>query len=52
LEFHRNPSSTGTASAVQVRRPLYDSSLQEWRHYAAQLAPLASRLRAAGIPVD
>jgi tetratricopeptide (TPR) repeat protein len=52
LEFHRNPSSTGTASAVQVRRPLYDSSLQEWRHYQAQLAPLAARLRAAGIPVD
>jgi len=52
LEFHLNPSSTGTASAVQVRRPLYESSLQEWRHYEQQLAPLAGRLRAAGIRVD
>lgn len=52
LEFHLNPASTGTASAVQVRRPLYESSLQEWRHYEAQLAPLAARLRAAGIAVD
>jgi hypothetical protein len=41
-----------TASAVQVRKPLYDSSLQQWRHYAAELAPLRGRLEAAGIQID
>ena len=48
-QFHLNPAPTTTASAAQVRRPLYDSSLQQWRHYQRQLAPLASQLRAAGI---
>lgn len=48
-QFHRNPSATTTASAVQVRRPLYDSSVYLWRHYTRQLAGLAERLRAAGI---
>ncbi len=38
LEFHRNPTVTTTASASQVRRPIYDSSLQQWRHYEGQLA--------------
>jgi tetratricopeptide (TPR) repeat protein len=48
-EFHRNPSATTTASASQVRRPIYDSSVAQWRHYAAQLAPLSSALESAGI---
>jgi tetratricopeptide (TPR) repeat protein len=49
LEFHRNPAATMTASSVQVRRPIYDSSLQQWQNYAAELAPLRARLAAAGI---
>ena len=52
LEFHRNPAATMTASSVQVRRPLYDSSLQQWQNYAAELAPLRERLEAAGIKID
>jgi len=48
-EFHRNPSATTTASASQVRRPIYDSSVAQWRHYTAQLAPLSSALASAGI---
>jgi tetratricopeptide (TPR) repeat protein len=52
LEFHRNPTATMTASSVQVRRPIYDSSLQQWRHYADELAPLRVRLEAAGIKID
>jgi tetratricopeptide (TPR) repeat protein len=43
-DFHRNPSATTTASASQVRRPIYDSSVAQWRHYAAQLAPLSDAL--------
>jgi tetratricopeptide (TPR) repeat protein len=53
LEFHLSPAPmTTTASSVQVRQPLYDSSLQQWRNYAAQLAPLRARLEAAGIRVE
>jgi tetratricopeptide (TPR) repeat protein len=52
LDFHLNPASTSTASSVQVRQPLYDSSLQQWRHYAAELAPLRERLLAGGISID
>jgi tetratricopeptide (TPR) repeat protein len=50
LQFHRNPTVTTTASASQVRRPMYDSSLKQWRHYEVQLATLRSQLQAAGIP--
>jgi Flp pilus assembly protein TadD len=52
VEFHRNPSPTTTASAAQVRRPLYDSSVSQWRHYAEELAELSSLLGAAGIGTD
>jgi len=48
-EFHRNSTPATTASAVQVRRPLYDSSVAQWRQYAAYLAPLNEQLRAAGV---
>jgi hypothetical protein len=49
--FHRNPSASTTASAAQVRRPIYDSSVAQWRHYAAELEPLRVALQAAGIEV-
>ena len=49
VEFHRNPSATTTASAAQVRRPMYDSSIAQWRHYQRQLEPLRRALLAEGI---
>ncbi len=49
LDFHRNAAAATTASASQIRRPLYDSSVAQWRHYATQLAPLQTQLNAAGI---
>jgi hypothetical protein len=52
MEFHRNPTAVRTASSVQVRQPLYDSSIHQWRHFEAELAPLRARLEAAGIQVD
>jgi tetratricopeptide (TPR) repeat protein len=52
LEFHRNPAPVMTASSVQVRQPLYESSLHRWKHYDAELAPVRARLEAAGIAVD
>ncbi len=52
LEFHRNPAPVATASAAQVRRPIYDTAVSAWRHFERELAPLAARLRAAGVSVD
>ena len=52
LEFHRNPAPVKTTSSVQVRQPLYDTSLHNWQHFAAELAPLRERLEAAAIPID
>jgi len=49
LEFYRNPTATTTASASQVRRPIYDSSLNQWCHYEAQLEGLRAQLLTAGI---
>jgi len=42
-------AALATASASQVRRPVYDSSVAQWRHYAAQLATLSDALASAGI---
>ena len=47
---HNDKPST-TASAAQVREPVYTSSLQKWRRYEAGLTPLMDRLLAAGIEV-
>ena len=52
LEFHRNPAPVITTSSVQVRQPLYDTALAQWKHYEAQLAPVRERLERAGIAVD
>jgi Tfp pilus assembly protein PilF len=53
LDFHRSSAPmTTSASAVQVRQPLYDSSLHQWRHFAAQMAPLRDRLESAGLYID
>lgn len=49
LDFHANPTASTTASAAQVRRPIYASSIDQWMNYRAELAPLEARLRACGI---
>jgi tetratricopeptide (TPR) repeat protein len=52
LEFHRNPNPSATASASQVRRPLYDSSIALWRNYEQELTPLREALIDAGIRAE
>ncbi|HEY3849576.1 MAG TPA: sulfotransferase, partial [Steroidobacteraceae bacterium] len=52
LEFHRNPTPSTTASASQVRRPLYESSVSQWRRYEARLTGLKDALAAEGIDMD
>jgi tetratricopeptide (TPR) repeat protein len=40
LRFHENERMVRTMSRVQVRQPLYTSSVGRWRRYEAHLAPL------------
>jgi tetratricopeptide (TPR) repeat protein len=44
LRFQDSPAPSATASAVQVRRPVYASSIGKWRHHASGLAPLRAHL--------
>lgn len=48
-DFHQNRAPSATASAAQVRRPLYSGSVARWRQHAAELAPLARFLADHGI---
>ncbi|MBO9479971.1 sulfotransferase [Salinisphaera sp. G21_0] len=48
LLFHKNPRPVSTASDLQVRRPLYHSSIGRWEHYAEHLSPLAEALALTG----
>jgi tetratricopeptide (TPR) repeat protein len=45
--FHAQGRAVTTASASQVRRPVYTSSIGKWRRYEPHLAPLIEALRAA-----
>lgn len=40
LNFHETRRSVRTASAEQVRQPIYKSSVGHWRHYTQELEPL------------
>jgi tetratricopeptide (TPR) repeat protein len=44
VEFHRTERSVRTASAEQVRQPIYREGLDQWRHYEPWLAPLREAL--------
>ncbi|MDA0819162.1 MAG: sulfotransferase [Proteobacteria bacterium] len=33
MDFHQNTEPVATASSLQVRRPLYSSSIDQWRRY-------------------
>jgi tetratricopeptide (TPR) repeat protein len=49
LEIQKNQSVSLTASAAQVRRPMYGSSSGRWRRYHRHLAPLIAALRRCGV---
>lgn len=52
LDFGSSERPVATASAAQVRQPLYQTSVQRWKCYARQLGPLARKLQNSGIPID
>ncbi|TQM03701.1 tetratricopeptide repeat protein [Pseudoxanthomonas sp. 3HH-4] len=52
LYFEQNPEPTLTASAAQVRLPIYSSSVGLWRRYEHELKPLRQHFDQAGVPID
>lgn len=44
LDFHKSERGVRTASASQVRKPIYKSSIGAWRNYAQHLTPLKKAL--------
>ena len=51
LDFSAATSPSATASAAQVRRPLYRDSLDQWRTVSHRLSTLATHLDAAGVDI-
>lgn len=49
LKFYENKAASTTASTVQVRQPVYRSSVGRWQDYREELAPLINVLQNAGI---
>jgi hypothetical protein len=49
VDIQNNQSVSLTASAAQVRRPIYGSSSGRWRHYHRHLAELIATLRRQGV---
>jgi len=52
LEFHKNISSVATASTMQVRQPLYRTSVGRWKNYANQLEDLKLIFDRVGIEYE
>ncbi|MEO8459352.1 MAG: sulfotransferase [Dokdonella sp.] len=52
LAFERNPQPSLTASAAQVRQPIYSSSVALWRRYDNELAPLRAAFEAAAVAIE
>jgi len=40
LRFYETERAVRTASSEQVRQPIYRSSVNHWRHFRTELAPL------------
>jgi hypothetical protein len=51
LAFHQSDAPVSTASASQVRQPLYTSSVGKWRAYREELGELIGALAAEGVSV-
>jgi tetratricopeptide (TPR) repeat protein len=49
LDFHQQQRPSMTASAMQVRRPLYTDSIGAWQRAEARFAPIKARFEAEGI---
>ncbi|AMJ88667.1 hypothetical protein AV940_00605 [Alteromonas sp. Mac2] len=46
LNFYKTKRSVRTASAEQVRQPIYQSGMQQWKHFESDLGPLSTLVSA------
>jgi tetratricopeptide (TPR) repeat protein len=44
IDFYRNKRAVRTPSSEQVRQPIYQSGLEQWRNYETHLGPLKQAL--------
>jgi tetratricopeptide (TPR) repeat protein len=44
IDFHSNKRAVRTPSSEQVRQPIYQSGLEQWRNYESHLGPLKQAL--------
>jgi tetratricopeptide (TPR) repeat protein len=51
-EFEHNPAAATTASATQVRQPVYRSSVAKWQHFSKELSGVKTLFEQAGISCD
>ena len=49
--FHESEAPSTTASASQVRQPVYRSSVGKWRNYERELLPLTKTLQMANVEI-
>ncbi len=52
LAFEHNPEPSLTASAAQIRQPIYQTSVQLWKRYEQELSPLREFFHASGINTE
>ena len=52
LEFHKTERAVRTASAWQVKQPIYKRSSGRWKRYGDALDPLLAKLRSEGIEFE
>lgn len=52
LRFDQSPQPVATASAAQVRSPIYRSAMHRWKNYAGHLTELRELLKSNGISVE
>lgn len=52
LDFHTSKEASTTASAIQIREPIYTRSVGRWKHYRNELAPLIRILTEEGVAID
>ena len=52
LQLENNKQASATASSSQIRGGIYQSSVELWRNYHNELAPLRQALEQANIDPD
>ena len=52
LDFHKSARAVATASATQVRKPIYKSSVKLWKNYEKELESLVRVLKEGGVEIS